>query len=94
MRRGAGGGVIQISAISVERAQAYFKAHSAYRGAFNLAIAASDKRGVHGVIALRADGRQFALGHISTDGNAQVGSLLYGAAWRAAKALGYKQVTI
>ncbi len=37
---------------------------------------------------------EFALGHIYTDASAQIGSLLYGAAWRTAKALGYKTITI
>lgn len=86
--------MIGIAAISLKDARAYLKKHSAFRGPFNLAIAARDAKGIHGVIALRADGEEFALGHISTDGNAQVGSLLYGAAWRAAKSLGYKHVRI
>lgn len=89
--------MITLSPISVDAARAYFEKHSAYRGEFNLAICASSEQDagtVHGVIALRADGVTFELGHISTDGNAQIGSLLYGGAWRAAKALGYKQITI
>lgn len=48
----------------------------------------------HGVIALNADGKTFALGHIYTDASAQIGSLLYGGAWRVAKASGYKTITI
>jgi hypothetical protein len=80
--------------ISNAKAKAYFKKHSKYRGDFNLAISASDENGIHGVIALNVDGEEFRLGHISTDGNAQVGSLLYGAAWRTAKALGYQRVWI
>ena len=86
--------MVKLTPISVLDAQAYLEKHSHYRGPFNLAIAASDDNDMHGVIALRADGVEFALGHISTDGNAHVGSLLYGAAWRAAKALGYKTITI
>lgn len=86
--------MIQISSISNKQALAYFRKHSAYRGPFDLAIAAVEGGIVHGVIAMRADGVEFALGHISTDGSAQIGSLLYGAAWRTAKALGYKRVTI
>jgi hypothetical protein len=80
--------------ISNAKAKAYFKKHSDYRGEFDLAISASDGEKIHGVIALKVDGEEFRLGHISTDGNAQVGSLLYGAAWRAAKALGYQRVWI
>lgn len=85
---------VEIAAISIEDASDYLEKHSAYRGAFNLAIAAKDGDVTQGVIALRASGKDFSLGHVSTDGNAQVGSLLYGAAWRAAKALGYKTITI
>ena len=59
-----------------------------------MALCVSEGDIVHGVIAFTADGGEFRLAHISTDGNAHVGSLLYGAAWRAAKALGYKRVWI
>lgn len=85
---------VELSPISLEAAQEYFLKHSAYRGEFNLAIAARDGDVVHGVIALIADGSEFALGQVSTDGNAHIGSLLYGGAWRTAKALGYKKITI
>ena len=86
--------MISLSPISIEKARAYFAEHSAYRGEFNIAIAAADEKGLHGVIALVADGDKFSLGHVSTDGNAQVGSLLYGGAWRTAKAMGYACVWI
>jgi hypothetical protein len=87
---------MQISAIGLREAAEYFEKHSAYRGQFSLAIAAQSEDGmVHGVIAMVTPGGETcSLGHISTDGNAQVGSLLYGAAWRAAKALGYKSIQI
>lgn len=86
--------MITLAPISIADAKAYFEKHSAYRGEFNLAIAAKDEAGtVHGVIAMTADGDTFAKGQISTDGNAQVGSLLYGAAWRAAMALGYTSIS-
>jgi hypothetical protein len=80
--------------ISNPKAKAIFNKHSSFRGDFNLAIAAMDGKDIHGVIAMNADGEEFKLAHIYTDGNAQVGSLLYGAAWRTAKALGYKRVWI
>ncbi len=86
--------MIELAPIGLETAKKYFETHSEYRGEFNLAISAREGDTVHGVIALRADGEEFALGHISTDGNAQIGSLLYGGAWRTAKALGYKRITI
>lgn len=86
--------MIELRAISIEGAKDYFEQHSQYRGEFNLAICAMDDMQIHGVIAMVADGATFSLGHISTDGSAQIGSLLYGGAWRAAKALGYKSVII
>lgn len=86
--------MIEITAISNHEAKDYLEEHSKFRGDFTLAIAAMENDVIHGVIVLVADGIEFALGHISTDGNAQVGSLLYGAAWRAAKSLGYKRITI
>ena len=49
---------------------------------------------LHGVIGMLHDGNEYALGHISTDASAYVGSLLYGGSWRAAKAIGYKTITI
>lgn len=85
---------ITLAPISIDAAKAIFKKHSAYRGEFTFAIAASEGALVHGVIAMVADGKDCRLGHIYTDGNAQVGSLLYGGAWRAAKALGYDKVWI
>lgn len=86
---------MQLSPISKEEARLIFDRHSSYRGEFDLAISVVDETGyVHGVIALIADGKDFKLGHLYTDANAQVGTLLYGGAWRTAKALGYRQVWI
>ena len=85
---------MRLSPITLAEAKSIFEKFSSYRGEFNLAICAKDDAGVHGVIALKADGNEFALGHIYTDGNAHVGSLLYGGAWRTAKALGYDRITI
>ena len=86
--------MIRLAPISIEGAKDYFERHSKYRGEFNLAICAMDETAIHGVIAMVADGAVFSLGHISTDGSAQIGSLLYGGAWRAAKALGYTSIII
>lgn len=84
----------RLAPIRKQAAQAFFRKRSSFRGEFDIAIAATEGRTVHGVIAVRADGAEFRLAHIHTDGNAQIGSLLYGAAWRAAKALGYRRVWI
>jgi hypothetical protein len=90
-----GGAVITLIPCSVKDAKVYFEKHSAFRGEFNLAIAAKDEAGaVHGVIALSADGDTFKKEQISTDGSAYIGSLLYGSAWRAAAGLGYKSVIL
>lgn len=76
--------------ISIADAKVYFEKHSAFRGDFTAAIAASDDKQVHGVIAFSFDGKEFVKRQISTDGNAQVGTLLYGAAVRVGMALGYE----
>lgn len=49
---------------------------------------------LHGVIVMICEDGVCSLAHMYTDGTALVGSILYGAAWRAAKALGYKTITI
>lgn len=86
--------MIELSPISNEAAKEYLDKVSQYRGAFNLAICAKEDACIHGIIVLKADGETFSLGHIHTDASAQIGSLLYGGAWRVAKALGYKTITI
>lgn len=82
----------EISSITKEEAAGYFEKHSAFRGPFDLAICVREGETVHGVIALLADGAVCQKAHISTDGNAHIGSLLYGAAVRAAMALGYRSL--
>jgi len=85
---------MRLAPITNETAMSYFEKYSEYRGPFTFAICAEEGDKIHGVIALEANGHEFALGHIWTDGNAHVGSLLYGAAWRTAKAMGYTTVLI
>ena len=85
---------MKITAISNDDAMRFFEKYSEYRGPYTFAICATDNGTIHGVIALNADGNTFSLGHIWTDGNAHIGSLLYGAAWRSAKAMGYDTVRI
>lgn len=86
---------MRLAPISTRKAKAVFKRHSAFRGDFDLAVAVEDEAGqVHGVIALRANGEEFSMAHLYTDANAQVGSLLYGASCRIAKALGYRWIWI
>jgi hypothetical protein len=85
---------LEISAISNADAQAYFEKHSAFRGDFTLALCVKEGDITRGVIAFSCDGGEFVKRHISTDGNAHIGSLLYGAMVRVAMALGYKQIRV
>lgn len=85
---------LRLTPITQKDAVAYFKKYSDYRGEFDFAICVKEGEKMHGVIALNADGNKFSLGHIWTDGNAHIGSLLYGAAWRVAKAMGYREASL
>lgn len=85
---------IALAPISLEKAREYFAKHSAFRGEFNLAIAAEVDGQVKGVIAMTADGDVFRKEQISTDGCAFLGSLLYGGMVRVGMALGYKTLTL
>ena len=85
---------LYLKPITKEHASQYF-AHTSFSGDYDFAISVTDETNkTHGVIAMRATGNECALAHLYTDGTALVGSILYGAAWRAAKALGYKEITI
>lgn len=83
-----------ITKITRKEAIKFFKKYSDYRDSFDFAICVMENDKIHGVIALNADGETFSLGHIWTDGNALIGSLLYGAAWRTAKAMGYREARL
>jgi phage gpG-like protein len=86
--------MIELQSISVQDARHFLRdADVKWDMPADFAVAVKGKR-LHGVILMRADGVECSLAHLYTDGTALVGSLLYGAAWRAAKALGYKQITI
>lgn len=61
---------------------------------FDFAIQVCDAEKCIGVIGMYADGETCSLGHLWTSGEPLVGSVLYGAAWRAAKALGYESVVL
>jgi hypothetical protein len=85
---------LEISAISNADAKDYFEKHSAFRGEFTQAIAVKEGDITHGVIAFSFDGQKFEKRHISTDGNALIGSILYGAMVRTAMGAGYKTLTL
>lgn len=90
--------MLEIESISVNEAKQWLASRECYLTFTDFAFAIAvynledDKR--HGIIAMLADGKECKLGHLYTDGAALVGSILYGAAWRAAKALGYKTITL
>lgn len=86
--------MLELCAISNDDAKKYFEQHSAFRGDFTQAISAVENDVVHGVIAFSFDGKEFQKQHISTDGNAIIGSLLYGAMVRVAMAGGYKTLIL
>lgn len=61
---------------------------------FDFAIAAENDGKIVGVIGMYADGKTCSLGHLWTNGESLVGSVLYGAAWRVCKGLGYDIVLL
>jgi hypothetical protein len=88
--------MIEIGAISTREAAAILRKNTTNRDPLNdhFAIAAREGKKVRGVIAIYADGEDCAMATIWTDTGPQIGTLLYGAAWRALKALGYKSVRL
>lgn len=86
------------SAISVAEAEAFLKAHERHYKApveSICAIAVTEGATLHGAAILgRRDNETAELAHIYVDGASQGYSLLYGACWRALKALGYKSVIL
>lgn len=87
---------LEIKQINVKEAMRWLKDNCALEkdAEGDFAIAVNEDMQMHGLILMKADGCQCKLIHLYTDGTALVGSILYGAAWRAAKALGYKQIII
>ena len=58
------------------------------------AIGVGDDSGLHGAAVLGRSGDDGDLAHIYVDGASQGYSLLYGAVWRAFKALGYHKAVL
>lgn len=87
---------LQLAPISIASAHSVCEAHGQKPldtcEGFAISVAADGV--IHGVIMMNTKDAYCRLHHLYTDGTALVGSLLYGAAWRAAKALGYKTITI
>lgn len=90
--------MIETTALSLEAALAFLKAHERHYTAPSepiCAIGLSEDGLLHGAALLgrNADG-DGELAHVYVDGAWQGYSLLYGACWRAFKALGYKRVVL
>lgn len=82
-------------ALSVAEAEAFLKAHERHYKqpvAAICAIGVAEGTALHGaaILGRREDG-DAELAHIYVDGSFHGYSLLYGACWRALKALGYKK---
>lgn len=89
---------MRIVALSVKDAEAFLEKHERHYKVPVEAICAigvADDSGLHGaaVLGRRADG-DGELAHIYVDGASQGYSLLYGACWRALKALGYEKTAL
>lgn len=85
-------------ALSVKDAEAFlakFDRHYKAPVEAICAIGVQDESGLHGaaILGRNADG-DGELAHIYVDGISQGYSLLYGACWRALKALGYKRAIL
>jgi hypothetical protein len=89
---------MNIVPLSVKDAEAFLAKHERHYKAPVEAICAigvADDEGLHGAAVLgRRDNETAELAHIYVDGASQGYSLLYGACWRALKALGYKQAIL
>lgn len=89
---------MRVADISVKDAEAFLAKHDRhYKAPVEpiCAIAVSDDDGIHGAAILgRREPGLGELGHIYVDGTSQGYSLLYGAVWRAFKALGYEKAVL
>jgi hypothetical protein len=89
---------LRIVAVGLKDAEAFLAQHERHYKApveAICAIAVGDDDGLHGAAVLgrnqEGDGE---LAHIYVDGTSQGYSLLYGACWRALKALGYVRAVL
>lgn len=84
--------------MSVKAAEEFLAAHDRHYKAPVEAICAigvADDEGLHGAAILgRRSDDEAELAHIYVDGASQGYSLLYGACWRALKALGYRAAVL
>jgi len=89
---------MKITSLSLKDAEAFLKTHERhYKAPVEpiCAIGVGDADGLHGAAILgRKSAEVGELAHIYCDGASQSYSLLYGACWRALKALGYEQAVL
>ena len=88
---------MRIVPLTVSEAEAFLKDHERhYKAPVEpvCAIGVSDESGIHGAAILGKNGEDAELAHIYCDGASQAYSLLYGACWRALKALGYVKAVL
>jgi hypothetical protein len=93
---------MEITPINLEEANAFvtkFHRHHKPVLGYKFAVAVSDERSVVGVAIVGRpvarmldDGWTLEVNRCCTDGSKNACSMLYGAAWRAAKALGYRRL--
>jgi hypothetical protein len=95
--------VLQVTPINLDEANAFVaKRHRHHKPKLiaRFAIAVSDEAGVVRGVAIignpvsrrQQDGWTLEVNRVCTDGTRNACSMLYGAAWRAAKALGYRRL--
>lgn len=89
---------METTSLSVKDAEAFLSQHERhYKSAVDpiCAIGVAEGETLHGaaILGRRSDG-DAELAHIYVDGVSQGYSLLYGACWRALKALGYKRTVL
>ncbi len=86
---------LRLVTMSVKEAEAFLAGHERHYKAPAepiCAIGVADDQGIHGAAILgRRDASTGELAHIYVDGVSQGYTLLYGACWRALKALGYEK---
>ncbi len=93
---------LMVTPIDFAEANAFVSAHHRHHNpvvGMKFCLAVSDEHGVHGValvgrpVARGSDnGYTLEVNRCCTDGTGNACSMLYGAAWRAAKALGYRRL--
>jgi len=93
---------LRLTPVSLAEAKAFVERHHRHHApsvGHKFSIGVADDEGVHGVAMVGRpvargydDGLTLEVTRVATDGARNACSMLYGAAWRAAKALGYRRL--